>query len=203
MDTTFYDSVANRFTYLNATYEAKKKQVENVQAELDTLREEKDILTKAEKVLKALVDQLAKKDLDRMDRLVTFGLNTVFPDRDIRFKTEIVERGRKMSVDLQTLYNGNLVDPQSKSSIHVIESFLLRILCILKMKKAPLLLMDESFAAVDQGYIDNVSRLLAQLAAKLKMDILLVTHNPGFSEVEHMSYRLNKKDGSVVVERTR
>lgn len=203
MDTTLFDSVMNRVTYLQGTYEARIRQRDKVKAELTRLKDEKDILDKSEKVLKVLIDQLAKKDLERMDRLVTYGLNTVFPDRDIRFKSEVVERGRKMLLELQTHYDGNMVDPQSKSSIHVIESFLLRILCILKMKKAPLLLMDESFAAVDQGYIDNVSRLLAQLASKLSMDILLVTHNPGFSESEHTAYRLVQNQGKVDLEKNR
>lgn len=191
----------NRSLFLKGVYESKKTQQTKLFKELEGHKEDKDILTRVEKVFKHLLDKLAKKDLSNMDKLITYGLNTVFPDRNIEFKSELIERGKKVWIDLQTYYNGNLVDPGSKSSVTVIESFLLRMLCIMKLKKAPMLLMDETFAAVDEGYIDNVSRLVSQLASKLKMDILLVTHNPGFSETEHASYRLLMKSGNIEVEK--
>lgn len=201
MTDDLYESVINRFQFLQGTYNSKKAQRETVLHEIEGLKETKDVLTKAEKVLKHLIDKLAKKDLSKMDKLITYGLNTVFPDRNIEFRSELQERGKKIWIDLQTFYNNNQTDPDSKSSVTVIESFLLRLLCIMKLKRAPLLLMDETFAAVDNGYIDNVSRLVSQLANKLKLDILLVTHNPGFAETEHTAYKIALKNNKVTAEK--
>lgn len=167
--------------------------------EVSRLKKESDILLRSEKVLKALIDKLAMKDLSKMDKLVTYGLNTVFHDRDIEFRSKVVERGRKVTIELQTLCEGHEVDPSSKSSIDVVESFLLRVLCMLKLKRAPLLIMDEAFSAVDTEYIDDLSGLVSKLASKLKMDILLVTHNPGFSDSEHMSYKMVRGSNGVEV----
>lgn len=199
MDINFYDSVLNRCTYLQGIYHDKLSQKEKVEKEVIALREEKDLLDKTEKVIKLLMDKLVQKDLSKMDALISYGLKTVYSDRDIMFKSEIIEHGKKIWIDLQTISDGKKVDPQSQSSVHVIESFLLRLLCIIKLKRARFLLLDETFAAVDPGYIENFSQLIVQLCEKLGMDILLVTHNMGFLDYVNHSYRINRADNKTEV----
>jgi len=182
MDSTLYNSAINRAIFLEGIYKSKKDQYNNCKKEVEALVLDQEVLDKTEKALKFLVDKLAKKDLSRLDKLVSYGISVVFPDRDISFKSEIVEYGKKMRIDLKTIYNNNEVDPDSMGSVSVIESFLLRVLCIAKLKKAPLLLLDETFAAVHNSCVENVSQLIAEISAKLKIDILLITHNTGFSE---------------------
>lgn len=182
MDNILYDSVTSRVIFLEGIYKNKKDQYENSKKEVEKLSTEQDILDKTEKALKFLVDKLAKKDLSRLDEVVTYGLSVVFPDRKIALKSEITEFGKKMRIDLKTIYEDNEVDPDSMGSVSVIESFLLRILCIAKLKKAPILLLDETFAAVHNSCVENVSQLVSEIASKLKIDTLLITHNPGFSE---------------------
>jgi len=202
LDISRYDSVLDRLRYLEGVYKSKTEQKNRVLTQLEGIEEENTILAKTEKVLKHLVDKLAKKDLSKMDKLVTYGLNTVFPGRDIKFETELVERGNKIKINLRTLYNGSYVDPDNKSSITVVESFLLRVLCIAKLKKAPLLLMDETFAAVGDIYIENLSNLISELAKKLKIDILLVTHNPAFQAYSKKSFKLVSDEKEVRIENT-
>ena len=194
------DEVLDKLRYLEGVYNNKTEQKNTVSNIVGELKENMGVLQKTEKVLKYLVDKLAKKDLSKMDKLVTYGLNTVFPGRDIKFETELVERGNKIKINLKTLYNGSLVDPDNKSSITVIESFLLRILCIAKLKKAPLLLMDETFGAVDSAYIENLSKLISDLSEKLKIDILLVTHNPAFQAYSGKSFKLVSDEKEVKIE---
>jgi len=204
IDVSRCDSVLDRLRYLEGVYSSKTDQKNNISNEVEKLEEERGILQKTEKVLKHLVDKLAKKDLSKMDKLVTYGLNTVFPGRDIKFETELVERGNKIKVNLKTLYNGsNVVDPDNQSSVSVVESFLLRILCIAKLKKAPLLLMDETFAAVGSEYIENISKLISELSKKLGIDILLVTHNPAFQAYSEKSFRLVSDEKEVKIESTK
>lgn len=201
MDMDFYNTVKDRYKFLEISYENKKSQRDTAIKRVEELKKESDILSKTEKVLKQLIDKLAKEDLSRMDKLITYGLKTVFPDRDIRFESKIEERGKKIKINLQTIYNGNIVDPQSKSSIQVIESFLLRILCLIKLKKARFIMMDETFSAVDYGYIDNVCQLVTELASKLNIDILLVTHNPNIGDYVNHSYKLTHKNNLTGIEK--
>jgi hypothetical protein len=197
------DGILDKLRYLEGVYNSKTEQRDSISKAVVDLEEDGSVLQKTEKVLKHLVEKLAKKDLSKMDDLVTYGLNTVFPGRDIKFMTQLVERGSKIKINLSTFYNGSLVDAENKSSISVVESFLLRILCISKLKKAPLLLMDETFAAVGSEYIENISKLISELADKLGIDILLVTHNPAFQAYSGRSFKLVSDENEVKIEGTK
>jgi DNA repair exonuclease SbcCD ATPase subunit len=199
MNINLYDSVIDRTQFLQGVYQDKVSQKEKLESEVASLREEKEILDKSEKVIKFLMDKLVQKDLSKMDALITYGLKSVYSDRDILFKSEIIEHGKKIWIDLQTISDGKKVDPQSQSSVHVIESFLLRLLCILKLNRGRLLLLDETFSAVDTGYIENFSQLVVQLCKKLGMDIFLVTHQVGFIDYANHSYRINRTDNKTEV----
>lgn len=193
MDYTFFEEVNDRLLQLKGVYQSKKERFVVLDKEVKKLNDENAILQKTEKVLKHLIDKLVKKDLKKMDQLVTYGLKTVYPEKDIEFRSEIDEYRDKLRILLKTFYNGKEVSSNSFSSVSVIESFLLRLICILKLKKAPLMLMDETFPAVDTGYIENTSKLLRQLCDKLGIDLLAVTHITGLSESAKTSFRITPK----------
>lgn len=200
---TGFDSVMSRMNFLKGVYENKKSQEKKLTEEVAELTEEKEVLDKSEKVLKHLADKLVEKDLAKMDALITYGLKTVYADRDIRFKSEIINRGKKIWIDLKTIYNGSTLDKDSMSSVHVVESFLLRLMCIIKLKRSKVLLLDETFAALDPGYIENLSQLIVELCKKLGMDIFLVTHNNGFDEFVKHSYKISNKNDKTELVRTK
>ena len=202
MDFEFFDTTKARLQYIDGVYQNKKAINKNLIATVTDIENKVILLVKTEKVLKFLIDKLVKDDLNKMDMLVTYGLNTVFPDKNLSFKSSIEERGSKIRIDLQTIYNGNVVDPASKSSVSVIESLLLRMICIIKMKKARLLLMDETFDAVDSEYIENVGKLMDHLSKKLKIDSLLVTHSLGFSDRTENSFKCTSKNNSLEIKKT-
>jgi chromosome segregation ATPase len=200
MDEMRYSTVMSRIDFIDGMYQSKKKQLKEREVEVSTLECESVILEKTEKILKHLIDSLAKKDLTKMDKLVTYGLNTIFPDKDIRFQSELVERGSKLRINLNTIFKDQEVDSDSQGSITVIESFLLRVLCILKLKKAPFLYMDEPFGAIDSQYAYKVSPLIAEISKKLKLDILLVTHNPTFMEDANIAYKIKSEKDNLTIE---
>jgi len=200
MEIGLYDSVLRRVQFLEGVFESKKEHQAKTVTTIADLKRDADILEKTEKVLKYLTDKLVKNDLSKMDGLITYGLKTVYSDRNFQFKSELQERGKKMWIDLQTINDGNLTDAQAKSSVHVIESFLLRLLCIIKMKRARLLLLDETFAAVDSEYVENLYQLVTELCKKLGMDVLLVTHFKGCDDLVDHSYRIiNNNETAEVV----
>ena len=201
MNTNQIDSILDRIKYLEGLYRARKDQYEQTEKVVKELEAEDRILVNTEKGLKHLTDKFIKQDLSNMDNIITFGLNTVYTGRDIKFESSIEERGKKLYIYLNTLYNGKMVDPNSKSSVHVIESVLLRLLSIIKLKKARFIMMDETFAAVDNTYMENVSRLLKRLAEKLKMDILVVTHNPTLSLYANNNFELELNKDVLTIEK--
>ncbi len=201
MDNTYYNSVTNKNIFLKGVYESKKANKTSIQSIVDSLKDEKDVLTKTEKVLKYLIDKLVKQDLSNMDNLITYGLKTVFPYKDIKFQSDIEERGKKILINLNTVDSGNTLDPDSKSSVHVIESFLLRLMCIIKLKRAKLLLLDETFSAVHVDNIEALGELINSLTKKLGIDILLVTHDNEISQYVAHSYKLTQVNSAIEVQK--
>lgn len=177
-----FNALSDRIRFFDGVYKTKQDHHNSLKKELENLNRDRDILIKTSKLINHLIDKLAQQDLSKMDKIITYGLSVVFPNRGIEFKSNIEERNKKLWINLSTYYNGNLVDPDNMSSVSVIESFLLRMLCILKLKKANFLMLDETFASVGAEYTENTSSLLSQMSKKLGMDILLVTHNKDLNQ---------------------
>jgi ABC-type lipoprotein export system ATPase subunit len=86
-------------------------------------------------------------------------------------------------------------------SVAVIESFFLRIICMLKLKLARFMLLDETFASVGSDYIHNTSKVIKELSNKLGLDILLVTHQPEFQIHADRVYKVHESSNGLSIEK--
>lgn len=203
MDSPVFESFNRRLAMVEGMRASKMRAKGDLLSEIETLEKKINLLLMTEKVLKHLIDRLAKADLERMDKLVSYGLSVVFPERDVKFVSKLEEYGKRMRVVLRTVDGENEVSPHSRSSVQVVESFLLRLLCMRKLKRAPFMMLDETFKAVDNVNIDNVGKLITQLSEKTGMDILLVTHLPQFAECGKHVYRIDKHGRAARMEKIR
>lgn len=156
-------------------------------------------IDKTLKVLAALVNKKVENDLKIINTLVTNGLHTVFPDRNVTFKSYPVEVGGKIQIDFLTEENGKEVSDDAYGSVSVVESLILRMICMNRMKTGKMLLLDETFSALDNDYVTRVGTLLKELAGQMKIDILLVSFNPGASEAAILRATLNNKTRTLSV----
>lgn len=77
-------------------------------------------------------------------------------------------------------------------------SLILRVLAIRRLKKWPLLALDETLAAVSDDYVDQTGVFLRELSARTGIPILLVTHKPAFLDHAVNGYRgVEVVDGGV------
>lgn len=183
-------------------YLALKKQERALESTVESISADMDILNKASAVLKHLLDLMIKDETDRMSGLISYGLKSVFDDQDLTFIPRISQKNGKISIELKTLNKG--VEGGFKSfggSIAVIESFLLRILCIIKKDLARFMLLDETFAAVGEEYIANTGNLIKGLSKKLGIDILLVTHQKDFQQNADHVYRVKESPSGLKMEK--
>lgn len=70
-----------------------------------------------------------------------------------------------------------------------IASLILRILTVMRLKLWPLLLLDETLAAVSADYVDQTGLFLERLTQKMGVDVLLVTHKPAFLDHANVTYQ--------------
>lgn len=176
------DALVKRAQSMSGYMLGRRQAMQRAECELARIKTDQELLEKARAVLSHLLDTTAGSDLRGMDNLVTYGLKTVYPEKNLEFRSEIVDTGKKVSVEMSTLRNGKAASKDQSGSITVLESLLIRILAILKMDKARLLIADEPFAAIGQDHINNIGTLLEELSTRLGLDILLFTHNPGVSD---------------------
>ncbi len=71
-----------------------------------------------------------------------------------------------------------------------VESILLRVVVLSRRGLRPLLILDESLAAVAEQYVPQVGSFLKLLAERMSIDILVVTHNPVLVESANVAYRI-------------
>jgi len=195
VDMTSFAELRRRVDRIDGLHKAAKAREGTVVAEMASVKEEIDLLTKGSAVLKHLLDIMVKDEIEKMASLVTYGIKTIFEGQNLSFLPVITKKADRMHVELKTVNDG--VEGEFDSyggSVAVIESFLLRVLCILKKKYARLLLLDETFRTVGAEYIANTSRLISELSKKLGMDVLLVTHQDGFRDNADHVYRVRRSD---------
>jgi DNA repair exonuclease SbcCD ATPase subunit len=192
----------SRIDRLDGFYKALKNQEQDLIQEVASLKKNIDLLTKVSAVIKHLLDIMVKDEINKMAGLVTYGLKAIFEDQDLSFKPVISKKNERIYIELKTANKGVEGDFGSYGgSVAVIESFLLRVICMLKMGLARLILLDETFAPIGDEYIQNTSKLVGELSKKLGLDVLLVTHQPGFKNYANKVYRVEDSPNGLIMER--
>ena len=186
-------------------YRALKKQESDLTSEVEGLKTEISVLLKSSAVLKHLLDVMVKDEISKMAGLITYGLKTIFYDQNLKFIPEITKKNEKINIDLKTDNDGIEMEFGSfGGSVAIIEDILLRIICMIKMKLARIMLLDETLAHIGPEYIPGTGKLLAELCKKLDMDVLLVTQRHDSKEfqkyVDNM-YKVDKTGKGLVIEK--
>jgi hypothetical protein len=176
-------------------------------AEKEVLRlvVEEDVLDRVCNLFRILIDREVVDNAQTAERLLSEGLRTIFDDLNLSVRTEVdVQRG-KVSVDLytvQTQPNGVTTEAASTDafggSVSVVQSILLRVVVVMRRGLRPLLLLDESLAAVAEQYVPRVGLFLSELATRMGLDILVVTHNTTLVEAADKAYRIRKDTGEAI-----
>ena len=207
MNTAFHELNAvkelQRRTYqIDGFYQAYRQQEQELTKTIGNLKKDIDRDIKASTVLKYLLDHMVKDEVERMAGLITYGLKTIFDDQNLKFVPEITKKNEKIYIELKT--NNDGIEGGYKAfggSVAVIESFLLRILCVLKKKYTRLMILDETFAAVGEEYIANTGKLISELSKKIGLDVLLVTHQKEFQHNADHVYRVRESKEGLIMEK--
>lgn len=173
-------------------------------SDLDTKRSEiaaltgrVEILSKVGELFRALVDQLLVRQVHAIESVVTEGLGSIFQDLGLKFEAEILPKYGKVSVEFM-FRQGNVEDPLSirgkpldafGGGPSAVADLILRMMALLRLKRRPLLLLDETLASVSDEYVDATGSFLRQLAGAMQVDVLLVTHKQSFLDHADRAYR--------------
>lgn len=163
--------------------------------EVEALSLKLDTLGKVGELFRALMDRLVMDHVKSIEGVITEGLQSIFVDLDLSFEASVTTRYNKIAIDF-FLRQDNQRMPIKGHPLEAfgggpssIASLILKVLAIRRLKKWPLLALDETLAAVSDEYIDQTGMFLRQLAVKTGIQILLVTHKTSFLEHAVIGYR--------------
>jgi hypothetical protein len=195
-------SLQRRVDQIDGFYLALQNQKKGLEDDMSTIKGEIDILTKCSAVLKHLLDVMVKDEITKMAGLVTYGLKAVFEDQDLSFIPTITKKNDKVHIELRTK-NGAIEGEFGSygGSVAVIESMLLRIICLLKKDMARVLFLDETFASVNDMYVPNTTKFISELCKKLGLDVLLVTQQKAFQENADHVYLAKESENGLIMEK--
>lgn len=172
-------------------------QIEENNRRLRDLANEEELLGLVATLLKQLIDAEVTDGVKAVERLQTEGLAEIFHDQNMSVRADVGEMRGRVAVTLTTqrsLENGSVVEGEADQSfggsILTMQSILLRITVIFRRNLRPLLLLDETLAAVAQKYVDRAARFLSSLCKNLGIDILLISHDDALVGAADRSYHV-------------
>lgn len=187
--------VVKRAAVLNTTFNVTKTYLAQKRDSLAKTQAGIEDTQKVEELLKALLDILVTRQVKVIEEVVTDGFRSIFFDQDLSFKTEISQKYGKISIDFfieQKSRDGVIIRGAPLESFGggpaSIASLLLRVLALKKTKNYPLILLDESLAAVADVYIDNTASFLKTLSEEMDVPLLLITHKAAYVDHSSLAY---------------
>lgn len=179
----------------------------DVKEEIGRLQEEIAILDKTSIVLNSLGEERQLKAQDTIEQLVTRGLQQIF-DESLSFHIVQAVKSKAASVEFvvrTTLADGVVDTPVMDArggGLAATIGFLLRVVILLLKRQVEgnILILDETFAMVSDEYLDGVGEFLRELVDKTGIQVLMVTHQPAFSEYADAVYRFSTENGKTKVE---
>jgi DNA repair exonuclease SbcCD ATPase subunit len=170
--------------------------LEGKQREVEALSRQIERLTKVGELLRVLMDKLVTDQVRTIEGIVTEGLRAIFFDQQLTFEAEISQKYNKVAIDFFFRQGSETMAVRG----HPLESFgggpssiaslVLRLLAILRLKRAPVLFLDETLGAINgDEYIDAAGQFLKKLAATTGIHILYVSQKQAFLDHADLAYQ--------------
>tara|TARA_B000000609_G_C24055819_1_gene283845 strand:- start:110 stop:727 length:618 start_codon:yes stop_codon:yes gene_type:complete len=190
-------SIKERFLKIKALKEVEQKRVSDLDTEIAFLECDLDVKQQAQGVLDLLAEKEVEEGVKTYISLLDEGLKAIFPEQDISQEAEITKVRGKVAVRLKTVVKGKdglVVEGEGLDTfggaVSTVQSLLLRVALLLKRELRPILVLDETFPAVDENRVELLVGFLKALCKKTDMDILCISHNASIADNADLSYRV-------------
>jgi DNA repair exonuclease SbcCD ATPase subunit len=181
-----------------------------IEAELQSLRAQKESFEKAAAVLGSIGEQRQEQAQKKIESLVTKGLQTIFGE-EYAFRIEQVTVANRPEVNFlvkSTTEDGKVIETDVLSSrgggLASVVGFLLRVVIMLLSNKSQenIIFLDESFGMLSAEYEGRMAEFLKKISEETGITIVLVTHSDAYSDLADKRYRfdLNSKGMTTVKE---
>lgn len=176
--------------------------------EIGELVDEQAILDRVTGLLNSLGEQRQLAAQNKIEELVTRGLQTIFDD-SLSFHIVQTTKAKAASIEflVRSTAPGLVVDTPVMDArgggLATVIGFLLRLVVMLLRggnRQENILILDETFAMVSAEYLEPLGQFLREVVDKTGVQIVMVTHQPEFEEFADVVHRFSQIEGKTVVE---
>lgn len=183
-------------------------QTQNAQAEASivSLGKQEQVLRATSEVLRRLTELQRRSVVERLEHLVSRGLQIVFENESYIFK--IASRSLRNEVSFSFLLSREGVETDifdaTGGGVIDIVSILLRIFVLFYFRSdvRRLLVLDEPFKHLSAEYQDGVAKLLEHLSEQTGIQMIIVSHRDGITPKGAREFTLSKHGNSSSIRET-
>jgi ABC-type dipeptide/oligopeptide/nickel transport system ATPase subunit len=149
-------------------------------------------------IMKQLIDLLSHEQINQLQELLSYGLKTIFTDRDYSAEIQISEsRNVKQATFflVETLSDGSTIRSEFKDAIGggilATVGLIIQVYYIVYYQQRPIIFMDEALSQISSQYLPNVLAFINQLAVDKQFKFVLISHDERFMEYGVRVYSVN------------
>jgi len=182
--------VIKRLVSLNAQLEAELINVEEIEA--------------VQKLFQSAVAMMYENLSSKLGDIITEGISIVFPDAQLKFVVQFVERRNNVEADiLLEDSDGDQFTALDDSGGGLADfiALLLRITYIILSEYDNILVSDEPLKFIDRDRIPDASKFIKKVCEDFKFQLVFVSHIPEMVAEAELVYQVAKAKGVSTVKR--
>lgn len=187
-------SFQSNITLLQSQYKSLKDLRDSKKEEMTNLIRELGTYEKSIELLKQLIENLSKGQIEHLGALINSALTTIFYDR--LYTVDLVITEQRNTNNLQILLNevlgdGTILQTKLEDNGYGVKSvigFILQVYFIIYHKEYPILFLDEAFTNLSKQYLPYLKMLITSLSEKYNFIFVLVTHDRDLMSLSDRTY---------------
>lgn len=191
-------------TKINKAKGARDLILSTIKTSKKSLKTEQDRQKSIEKA-QVLIQLTAKETQEKLryhiEDIVNTALDTCFPG-EYDFKVDFIIKRGKTEADLYLSKDGERIDPMTASGGGLVDivSFALRLSAWALSRTDPVIVLDEPFKFLSSNLRPLAGEILQTLSKKLKLQIIMVTHDEIMIDISDKVFKVRQKHGRSKIE---
>ena len=197
-----YQTLYNKAIVKKSNLELQEQQLQNTKDQYNQSLEDlkKIILTQqtyeqAIDILKKMMDNLSRSQIDHLSDLLNSAVQTIFFDRQYSIELKVTELRNQNTLKIllhEDTQEGHIVSDINDNGFGLkgIIGFILQCYFIIYYKQTPILFLDEAFGNLSSQYLPYLKSLINSLTAKYGFRFVLITHDERLMELADRTYRV-------------
>jgi DNA repair exonuclease SbcCD ATPase subunit len=195
--------IPQRFNNIKAKRDLFLETLQQKRSHLESGMERKNHLVKARWVIAEVSKNTQEAFRKHMEELSTMVVNSIFEDRDFKFKLNFEQKRNKVECELLIQEGDSVYRPRDELGGGIVDvlSFALRIVLwsMENPRSRNIIILDEPFRFVSKALMSKVGKVLQEISHKLNIQIILVTHEQEIAESADKSWSVSHNDGKSIL----